>query len=166
VTEHKQLAICRSYQELITALRARVVELGTTGESVDDVAGLPQRYTAKLLAPIPIKTLGKISLGPLLGALGLALVVVEDREALARIRDRLTPTKGSHAFLPTTQRRKHRPFTGDSEWGRIMRARRTVLSSPKTRQRQARHAILTRWRRIKRRRDAQANTGAATSSGS
>src|SRR5262245_6014051 len=132
MTEHRQLAIVRSYDELIIALRAHCTELGSAGETYDDVAGLPLRYTSKLLAPVPIKTLGRISLGPLLGVLGLALVVVEDAEALARIRDRLTPRQNSHAFFPTRQRRKHRPFTGDSEWGRLMRARRTVLIAENT----------------------------------
>jgi hypothetical protein len=59
----RHLAIVHSYAELIAALRARVVELGTTGEAVDELSGLPARYTAKLLAlPVPVKGLGPISL--------------------------------------------------------------------------------------------------------
>jgi hypothetical protein len=86
-----------------------------------------------------------------LGALGLKLIVAEDTEALEKIRHRLEPRKGTNAFLPAAvQRRKRSPFAGDSEWGKLMRNRRTLLSSPKTRQRQARHAILTRWRLAKR----------------
>jgi hypothetical protein len=156
----RHLAIVHSYAELIAALRARVVELGTTGEVVDEVSGLPARYTAKLLAlPVPVKALGPISLAPLLGALGLKLIVAEDTEALEKIRHRLEPRKSTNhtnAFLPTPDhRRKRSPFAGDSEWGKLMRNRRTLLSSPKTRRRQARHAVRSRWRRVRARRDGR-----------
>src|ERR1700704_3558888 len=123
----RHLAIVHSYAELIAALRARVVELGTTGETVDEVSGLPARYTAKLLAlPVPVKALGPVSLAPLLGALGLKLIVAEDTEALEKIRHRLEPRKTNNptnAFLPTADhpRKRASPFAGDSEWGRLMR---------------------------------------------
>jgi hypothetical protein len=83
------IAVVTDYRDLVVALRHRIVELGTSMESVDEVAGLPQRYTAKLLAPGGQKSLGRISLGPILGALGLKLAVLPDDEALARIRHRL-----------------------------------------------------------------------------
>lgn len=89
----KILAECREYSELIDALRARVRELNTTNEGVDEIAGLPARYTVKLFAPMAMRSLGRISLGPLLGALGLKLHVVEDAEALARIKKRITARK-------------------------------------------------------------------------
>jgi hypothetical protein len=91
MTEHRQLAVCRSYAELIAVLRARVAELGASGETVDDVAGLPLRYTMKLLTPIPVKALGRTSMGPLLGVLGLKLVVMEDTEAFEKIRPAFGP---------------------------------------------------------------------------
>jgi hypothetical protein len=147
----RHLAVVHSYAELIAALRARVVELNTTGEAVDELSGLPARYTAKLLAlPVPVKSLGPVSLAPLLGALGLKLIVAEDTEALEKIRHRLDQRIGANAFLPTADQPRKRapsPFAGNSEWGRLMRARRTLLSSPRTRRRQARHAVRSRWRR-------------------
>jgi len=79
----------RDYQQLLDALRFRQNQLNISRETIDEVAGLPQRYTSKLLAPFPIKGVGRISLGPLLGALGLKLLVVEDIEALDRVRSRL-----------------------------------------------------------------------------
>jgi hypothetical protein len=88
------LAIVTDYAGLLTALRQRIVEIGTHMEAVDDVAGLPLRYTAKLLSARvrPGKpNLGPISLGPLLGALGLKLALVADEDALAKVRDRLPP---------------------------------------------------------------------------
>lgn len=86
----KQLAICREYHEFIDAINARITELGTTMDTIDYVAGLPLRYTQKLTGPRPIKTLGRLSFGPLLGALGLAIIVVDDEEQLGKLRHRLT----------------------------------------------------------------------------
>src|SRR5262245_29579627 len=117
-TAQRLLAEVRDYAQLVQALRARIDELGVAGETIDDVAGLPTRYTTKLLAPIPIKSLGRVSLGPLLGALGLKLIVAEDAEALARIRHRLTPRKNTNGRLPATRtrRRGRSPLLGNSDW--------------------------------------------------
>jgi hypothetical protein len=99
------LAIVTDYLGLVTALRRRIVELGTGMESVDAVAGLPARYTSKLLSRNYKTSLGQTSLGPILGALGLKLAVLPDDEALAKVIDRLPPrgTKG--------------PKLGDAELG-------------------------------------------------
>jgi hypothetical protein len=64
-----------------------VVGLQTTYDSVDQVAGLADRHTSKLICGI--KRYGPMSLTATLGALGLALVVVEDTEQFQRIRGRL-----------------------------------------------------------------------------
>jgi hypothetical protein len=83
------LAICRDYDGLIVALRQRCIELGTSMEAIDRVAGLPDRYVTKALGSS--RSLGRTSLGPLLGALGLKLAVLPDNDALARVRHRLIP---------------------------------------------------------------------------
>jgi hypothetical protein len=91
------LAVVTDYRGLVTALRRRIVELGTGMESVDEVAGLPARYTSKLLSTNVRpgkKNLGPLSLGPLLGALGVKLALVADEEALAKVIDRL-PQRGT-----------------------------------------------------------------------
>jgi hypothetical protein len=90
------LAIVTDYLGLVTALRRRIAELGTGMESVDAVAGLPARYTSKLLSRNNKTSLGQTSMGPILGALGLKLAVLPDDEALAKVIDRLPPrgTKG------------------------------------------------------------------------
>jgi hypothetical protein len=91
------LAVVTDYLGLVTALRRRIVEIGTGMESVDEVAGLPNGYTGKLLNRARgARALGPISFGPLLGALGLKLAVLPDDEALAKVIDRLPPrgTKG------------------------------------------------------------------------
>jgi hypothetical protein len=89
----KPLAIIHGYDDLVAAIRARVAELGVTQATIDDVAGLQSGYAGKLLGPRRIKKLGIVSLGCVLGSLGMKLVAFEDPEALARVRSRLVPRK-------------------------------------------------------------------------
>jgi hypothetical protein len=81
-----------TYPALIGALRMRAQELGSrvSGETLDEVSGLAAGYVGKLLSVNPVRRLGMKSLGPLLGALGLALIVAEDEAAMARCGKRLT----------------------------------------------------------------------------
>ena len=88
----RTIAICRDYALLHAVLRARANQLALSRETLDEVAGLPAGYTGKLLGAAKVRRFGPISLGPLLGALGLVLVVREDPEskvfaARARKRD-------------------------------------------------------------------------------
>src|SRR5688572_20147770 len=83
------LAIVRDYSDLHAALRHRANEMGLSRESLDDLAGLAKGHTAMILGPRPSKRLGWVSTGPVLGALGVALAVIADPEAVARIERRL-----------------------------------------------------------------------------
>ena len=80
----------RSMPDLIQALRSRARELELTHETIDAVAGLQSGYTSKLLAPTPMKNLGPMSFESLLGALGVAVVVVEDPDQVARVSKQWT----------------------------------------------------------------------------
>jgi hypothetical protein len=146
----RHLQVVRDWDGFMDALRARVVELEVAGETVDEVAGLPLRYTSKLLAPVPIKALGPISMGPMLGALGLVVIVAEDTEGIQKLRPRLTRRKyrrHADAAMPTKRRRKKSAFHGNSEWGRVMRARSILKQSPEQRKRAASRAAKARWRK-------------------
>jgi hypothetical protein len=135
------LAECRTYDEFVVALRARMNSLAGVCEEVDAVAGLPAGYTTKLLAPIPIRHFGRTSLGLMLTVLGLKLVVVTDGEGLLRRRNtrHVMPAQGTP--------RKHLPSTvWTSEGGRRARARQVLLMSPAQRRASARRAALARWR--------------------
>jgi hypothetical protein len=83
----------RSYADLLVTLRARRDELRVSHETIDEVAGLQPGYASKLLAPNPTRRLGYLSLGLMLGGLGLRMTIGEDAEALARIRRRLEVRK-------------------------------------------------------------------------
>jgi hypothetical protein len=83
------LAVVTDYDGLVSALRQRAIDLNTPLEAIDHVAGVPTRYTTKLLGRT--KVLGPMSLGAMLGALALKLAVVPDDDALAKLRHRLPP---------------------------------------------------------------------------
>jgi hypothetical protein len=87
--ELRPLALVREYPELVEALRARAEELNVSRETIDSVSGLQSGYSAKLLCQI--KGVGRTSLGPILGSMGLVLVVMEDPAQLARVRSQLVP---------------------------------------------------------------------------
>jgi hypothetical protein len=94
----RPLATVRDYRELVLALRARADELNVSGEVLDFVTNLPDGYCRKLLAPTHIRALGRISLGVMLSALGLKLIVAEDAEAFERVKRRLTPRKNGSTW--------------------------------------------------------------------
>jgi len=67
--------VVRDMDGLVAALKARRYELGLPQLEVDEIAGLQNGYCAKIESRM--KNLGPVSLGCLLGALGLELHVVK-----------------------------------------------------------------------------------------
>jgi hypothetical protein len=82
------------YAGLVEAFRERAQQrrIAITSPEVAAMANLPDYYVAKLLSVHPVRRIGAISLGPLLGVLGMKLVAVEDEKAVARFSSRL-PTR-------------------------------------------------------------------------
>jgi hypothetical protein len=99
------LAEVTDYDGLIEAIRQRIKQrrIAVGGEDTAKVAGLPDSYLAKLTSPQPIRRLGAISMGPVLGLLGLKLLVVEDEEALKRLSGRLSPRDEARVRSGTVQ---------------------------------------------------------------
>jgi hypothetical protein len=91
--------IC-SMPELLAAIRARRDALNISHETIDDLAGLPAGYTSKLLSPDPIRGIGYMSLGAVLGALGMALIAVEDSAAVTRVHEKWVPRKRPQRKAP------------------------------------------------------------------
>jgi hypothetical protein len=154
MTEGRRIAICGSYDELIKALRKRADELKITRETIDAVSGIQAGYAGKLLAPVPIRMLGRVSLGPVLQCLGLTLIVAEDTTALDRIRTRLTKRRRAPRMLATSNagRKKHRKrwrFPKGSDHARLMRARQIAQQEPAQRSAIARIAARARWQRAR-----------------
>jgi hypothetical protein len=78
---------------VLDVMRAQRDRLNLSHETLDAISGLPSGYVGKVLAPEPVRGLGYMSLGALLGALGLALIVVEDSAAAERVRRKWVPRK-------------------------------------------------------------------------
>ena len=98
------LGVCRTSDDLRAILRARFAALGVSLETVDHIAGLPTRYTAKVIGLQPTRRFGQFSLDGLLGAAGVKLVVVEDAEALARVQGRFAPLQRVDCGVATRRR--------------------------------------------------------------
>jgi len=87
----KGLGVIHDYPDLLDVLRARAIlrQITVGGEDTAEVAGLPIGYVQKIIGPRPVRRIGMMSLGPLLGVLGLKLIAVEDADALERYGSRL-----------------------------------------------------------------------------
>jgi hypothetical protein len=155
MTEPRQIATVRDYAQLHAALRARAEELRLSRETIDAISGLQSGYSGKLLAPVPIKGLGPATLGPILGAMGVFIVLVEDVEMLERYAAR-QPKKserfGRHTGQDVPANIRGRgwallPLVTDSEFQRVMRCRQLATQGPAERKRIARKAARARWKR-------------------
>jgi hypothetical protein len=91
------LARIENYDQLVEALRARAAALNLSFEMLDTLSGLADHYSAKVLTPhrqLSMRTLGKLSLGCVLGALGTELLLVENSHAMIKLSDRLARLGG------------------------------------------------------------------------
>lgn len=144
--ELRIIATIVDYDGLIEAIRARIVDLGTCIPSVDTVAGLPEDYTGKVLRQV--RSIGPVSLGPLLGALQAKLLMVPDEEAdykihhgLNRLKKRGTkgPRLDANAGVNAGERKSRK--------GRILRVKQLLTSSAPQRSMTARIAACVRWQK-------------------
>jgi hypothetical protein len=90
-SEPHVVAVARSYEEFLEGLKRRRADLRLTLALTGEIAGLQNGYAEKILAPTPLRHLGRVSFTALIGALGLAVVLVEDPEQMARVKNRHTP---------------------------------------------------------------------------
>jgi hypothetical protein len=157
MTEGRRLATVNDYDGLLQALRQRSDELKISRATLDEISGLNSGYCGKLLSSQPVRGLGRTSLGPLLGAMGCALILVEDLAQVERIRKRLVKRKwwpkDKHAFhtMPTTRRRRRWTFPSGPEFAKLMNARRNCALDPHQRSAISRKAAKARWRRSRSR---------------
>jgi hypothetical protein len=86
------LARIENYVQLVDALRERAAALNVSLTALDTLSGLHDGYSAHLLTPhvqSSMRTLGKTSLGCVLGALGTELLLIENPAAMIKLSDRL-----------------------------------------------------------------------------
>jgi hypothetical protein len=153
------LGIVRHYDDLHRICRARAESLDVSRSTIDEAGGFTPGYAGKLLSPRPIKHLSYLSLGLMLGALGLKLLVVEDSEALARVQRRLVKRqfktsvqhwrqkRAAEAMLPTETAETRPQVERGTEWARAMNARRAKRTSKAERKKIAKVAARERWKR-------------------
>lgn len=139
---------CREYIDMVVILRTEAQQQGIPYTVIDDIAGVADGLTQKILGAVPVKQLGFTTWGPVLTALGLEVCFVKSADA-ERIRARHdwrrdarseNKRKSHISYVDTLalKRRKtghkakghpgkkHHNF-GDTEWGRQMVARRWLL---------------------------------------
>jgi hypothetical protein len=68
----------QGYDGLHRSLRARADELQLSRTQIEELAGLTGGHAAKILAPYPMRAIGRTTLGPMLYALKLKILVVPD----------------------------------------------------------------------------------------
>jgi hypothetical protein len=96
------------------------------------------------VAPSAIKALGRTSMGALLGALGLRLLVAVDEAALAKVRHRLSPSRW--------------PFKGNRAWALEMHAKAMAATTPEFRRARASLAATAANEKQRRLREAAADS--------
>jgi len=89
------IAVVRDHQQLVAAFKDWVAELSVARETGNN----------HVVAPVPIKAVGRTNLGWILSALGLKIIVAVDHEALERIRHRLTPRSADDVRRIQTRQR-------------------------------------------------------------
>lgn len=89
-----EVRAAQGYDGLHQALRARADALGVPREQLDELAGLTRGHAGKLLAPYPGRAMGRTTLGPMMYALKVKLLVVPDDE----IQWHLEPNQRSEAY--------------------------------------------------------------------
>lgn len=98
-------ALASDYDAFRAAIRARVEQLNISRLCLDNVAGVPSGYTSKLLAPCGRKKIGQFSLELMLKAVGLKMVLIDDREALAKFQPLYEERASSQARPGNSARR-------------------------------------------------------------
>jgi hypothetical protein len=134
------------YSDFVETIRNRVAELGIHGTRFDALAGWPEGYLSKLICAHPVRRIGMTSMGPLLSAMGVKLVMVEDPVGTARLR-RLPPRNPSYvrvmpadAGMTLTARmlKRIRRLGGEARMAQL---------TPKQRSALGRKAAAARWSR-------------------
>jgi hypothetical protein len=143
------IAICRTGEDLHRALRARAEALQIARDRLDEIAGLPSGYSSKLLSFPPIKNLGPVSAFPMIGALGMAVVLIEDAQAMLRVLRSPRRTE-SHVRNGESHWRKQRTaaLAHLARCGRLGGIARAKALTAGQRSESARNASLARWQAL------------------
>jgi hypothetical protein len=140
----KIIADVSSYEQMLDALRARVSALQVNGQIFDEYCGLPRGYLSKLVGANPVRRLGMTSFGPVVTALGLRCLFVEDEAATKRLRERVPPRNPAYVRGDATH--VVLTFRFMQKIGRLGAQARIDNSTEAQRRKWARRAAIARWR--------------------
>src|ERR1700722_15296222 len=112
-----------------------------TRAELDTEADLADGHASKLLGRRARRKLSIVSLGRIMAAAGLVLIVARDHEAPQR--------KSSASTYASTTRQNHWRRNRGAAWGRRMAALRALKLSGSQRSEIARNAAQERWSRAK-----------------
>jgi len=93
-------ATVNDHNALLAATRRRVDELELPHQIVEDLAGLQSGYLSKVLADPPPKRMGAFTSFLILQALGLDMQLVENPQAMERLRPRFEKRKLRRKIRP------------------------------------------------------------------
>lgn len=156
----------RDMAGLVEAARLAKIERKISDQTLEAIAGLANGSVSKYLGPVPSKNLGPLSTFLVLGALGKALVLVDDAEQIERVKGRwqkrsergaakvqlrkMAPNPDGAsietnlrklAVLLAQMTKEERILAGASKGGK----RRAKVLGKRARQRIAAHAARKRW---------------------
>jgi len=164
--EYELYRVITDYEALVDGFWDRVDDLGTTLLSIDQVGGMAEGNAQKLLSKNPGKrvqqpknhrfadmkrTFGWESLGKMLKATGLALVLVVDDDRFAPIKDQLAQRK--KPLMRSIVRTRQPKWLLTSEKAKKISKNRWENVPPHVRKKMMRRMAKAAW--IKRRREAR-----------
>lgn len=139
--------VIRNYDELLSALKARRKALGISQLEMDDRCGWPQGYCGKLESTPGtgrnrgnFRALGPLSMGELLTALGLGLVVESVNKAVKSHRTHDHQSLAAPQTQSVESKSARMREIALRRWKRVGRSKRRKAAS---------HAARARWRKAK-----------------
>jgi hypothetical protein len=139
----RPIATVRSYDDLRRAVADYCDQISMSRMELDFEAGLTDGHSAKLLSARARKKLGIVTLGRVMAAAGLVLIVAIDPDAPHRDLDVSTAESKRRRY----DRTKHWRNVKGPAWGRRMVGMRNVKLPPTRRSEIARKAAQARWQR-------------------
>jgi hypothetical protein len=139
-------ATVSDHNQLLAAIRRRVDELEINLATLEDIAGLQPNYATKVLGDPPPKRACPFTTFLMLQALGLDVQLVENRQAMERLRPRYAKRKLKRKIRTAMRMVELPPDFYKRISGLAADARRRKIS-PERRSELARVAAEARWRR-------------------
>lgn len=142
IDQYEVYRIVTDYEALHEGFRDRVDDLEVTRQEIDAAGNLLPGYAGKLLCSPPIKNLGLVSLGKMLKATGMALVLVIDDERFAPVKAQMSKRQRP---MRTNVSIKPPHWLISKETASKMRALGVLKLSPRQRKLIAKRAARARW---------------------